>query len=419
MYTRKGENAPIKFWIHPDKVEDGAMEQIDNLTKLPFTFKHVSILPDTHLGYGMPIGGVLATRGALIPHATGVDLSCGMRFKPLTIDNANADEVLHYDTPEGKLGKAILSRLKRNIKVGVGGNYDKCNYPDEYEELKQKSFDIFGDRNLEMSNEKINELFDETASNALGTLGSGNHFIELQKDVSSGDIGLMIHTGSRAFGYKIAEFYHTHAKQMNQKWKSNVPNLDLSFLPAHSDIGQEYFEFTKVANKFASLNRRIIMDEFVTATKEVLERFGFSNYSFGEEIKCHHNFVDIEHHFGRDVYVHRKGAIRAREGDRGIIPGAMGSYSYIVTGKGNDDSFKSASHGAGRRMSRNQAKSQFDVQEMMEEFKSKGMFLVADNKKEALDEYHKAYKNIENVMDYQSELVGIDRKLETVGVLKG
>jgi len=409
---------PIKFWIDKDKVEDGALEQVNNMASVPFAFKHIAILPDVHQGYGVPIGSVLATESALIPHAVGVDIACGMRFRPLPVKSTSADEILHQNTPNGKLGKSILNQLQRNIKVGLGGNYNKCHYPNKSDELVDFFHDKFKDQSLYMSKEKIDELFTETAPMALGTLGSGNHFVEIQKDVDTGDIGLMIHTGSRGFGYKIAKFYNEYAKKMNKKWNSNIPNLELSFLPAHSDIGQEYFEFTKVANKFASLNRKIIMDEFVTATKEVLERFGISNYSFGDEVKCHHNFVDIENHFGKNVYVHRKGAIRAREGDRGIIPGAMGSYSYIVNGKGNKDSFTSASHGAGRTMSRNQAKRQFSVQEMMEEFKEKDMFLIA-NKNDTLDEYRKAYKNVEDVIKYQKDLIDVERKVETVGVLKG
>lgn len=411
---------PVKFWTDPELItNEDTLQQIENLSNLPFAFKHIAIMPDVHQGYGMPIGGILATKDVIIPHCVGVDISCGMRFINLSIDGLSASEVLHKNTPNGVLGKAILNQLQRNIKVGVGGNYNKCHYPNESDELVDFFHDKFKNQSLYISNKKVDELFEETAPMALGTLGSGNHFVELQKDVNTGDIGLMIHTGSRAFGYKIAKFYHEYAKEKNEKWRSNIPTTELSFLPAHSDIGQEYYKFSKIASKFAELNREIIMQEFITATKEILDRFDISNYNFGKEIKCHHNFVDIENHFGQNVYIHRKGAIRARDGDRGIIPGAMGSYSYIVTGKGNKESFMSASHGAGRIMGRNEAKRTFSVQDMMEEFNDKNMFLVAKNKEDTLDEYRKAYKNVEDVIKYQDDLIDVDRKLLTVGVLKG
>ena len=420
MYKKQFGSIPVKFWTDPELItNDDTLQQIKNLSNLSFAFKHIAIMPDVHLGYGMPVGGVLATEDAIVPDAVGVDISCGMRFASLSIDGLSASEVLHKDTPNGVLGKAILNQLQRNIKVGVGGNYNKCHYPNKSDELADFFHDKFKDQSLHMSKEKIDELFIETAPMALGTLGSGNHFVEIQEDVETSDIGLMIHTGSRGFGYKIAKFYNEYAKEKNKKWKSDIPTTELSFLPAHSDIGQEYYKFTKVADKFAELNREIIMQEFITATKEILDRFGINNYNFGKEIKCHHNFVDIENHFGQNVYVHRKGAIRARGGDRGIIPGAMGSYSYIVTGKGNKQSFTTASHGAGRTMGRNEAKRTFDVQDMMEEFYNNDMFLVTDNKKDTLDEYRKAYKNIEDVIKYQDKLIDIDRKMLTVGVLKG
>jgi len=413
-------SVPVKFWTDPYSLEKQALDQIYSLAELPFAYKHIAIMPDAHTGYGVPIGGVLATEGAILPNAVGVDMGCGMEFVALTVDGVERSaDVLQQETDQGTLGKTILSKVQRDVKVGVGNNYGQCQYTTEKEELFDYSFDVLDDDALEMPTTLLNELFDDKAALALGTLGGGNHFIELQEDVENGDIGLMIHTGSRAFGYGIARHYYEHAKTMNEKWHSDVPNIDLAFLPARSKIGQEYYRFTKIASKFAEINRRIIMDAFIDATRIALEHEGMNDYSFNERVKCHHNFVDIEHHYGKNVYIHRKGAIRAREGDVGIIPGAMGSYSYIVEGKGNKESFTSASHGAGRAMSRNQAKTEFTTQDMMEDFKAKGMFLITRNKDSARDEYHRAYKDINEVIGNEKDLVAVRRKLRTVGVLKG
>jgi tRNA-splicing ligase RtcB len=259
----------------------------------------------------------------------------------------------------------------------------------------------------------------ETGYFQVGTLGGGNHFIELQED-DSGCLGIMLHSGSRHFGKKVCDLFHSKARELNQKWHSVVPDTHrLAFLPVDTDEGKQYINWMNLALNFAAENRRKMM----AAVKEILDRYMLKftdiQYSYEQEINCHHNYAAIEHHYGKNVWVHRKGAIRARTGDIGIIPGAMGSYSYIVEGLGNDESFHSSSHGAGRLYSRTAAKEKFSIEEVILDLRECGTILGKQNKKDVAEESRFAYKDIDEVMDNQRDLVKPIKRLRTLGVVKG
>lgn len=377
-------NTPIKFWLPVDEVEEGALEQAKNLARLPFTYKHVAIMPDTHQGYGMPIGGILATKNVIVPNAVGVDIGCGMCAvkTDMNIDDITEDEL-----------KDSMGRIRKTVPVGFHHHEEKQDekwMPDGWEDLEIVSKEY------------------ESALKQVGTLGGGNHFIEIQKD-QKGNIWLMIHSGSRNLGHTIAEHYHEIAKEKTKMWYSNIPTDELAFLPLDTEEGQAYKKEMEYAVEFAYKSRKLMM-------KRVKEAFG----SVEEKrfINIAHNYAAMENHFNKNVIVHRKGATLAREGTEGIIPGSQGACSFIVIGKGNDQSFHSCSHGAGRTMSRTQAKKQIDLEESKTKMEQDGIIHAVRNKDD-LDEAPEAYKDISVVIERQKDLIEVDTKLYPLGVVKG
>ena len=366
------------MWL--DDIEAGALDQAMNLANLNFAFKHIAIMPDCHVGYGMPIGGVMATDQVIVPNAVGVDIGCGMTTWKSHIKDVDEPEL-----------KRWLGEIRKVVPLGFNHHQDKQEW---------KGFDRAPDIHIVQK-----EL--ENARYQLGTLGGGNHFIEIQKG-DDGFVWVMIHSGSRNFGFKTASEYHEKAKRMCAKWGSDIPNKDLSFLPMDSKEGQEYFNAMNFALEFAYANRRLMLDRIV----EIIGRNKFT----GEPINIHHNYASLEDHFGRKVLVHRKGAIKATQGLTGIIPGSMGTSSYITEGLGNPDSFMSSSHGAGRRMGRKQAIQTLDFE--AEQARMAGIIHGLRNKKD-LDEAPSAYKNIDAVMEHQKDLVAIKVKLEPLAGIKG
>jgi tRNA-splicing ligase RtcB len=408
QYHQNKQKVPIKVWLKKQEdLEEECLIQSLNLANLPFAFKHVALMPDTHTGYGMPIGGVLATEGVIIPNAVGVDIGCGMGFIHTNIPVKLLKTV---ETPSGTLIKQIIGTIMREIPVGFAHHKEpqNCTALDQFE---PKSHD------LEFPKELLGEI--ESGYYQVGTLGSGNHFIELQED-ENGFLGLMLHSGSRNFGYKICRYYNQLAKGLNKEWRSAVlPEWDLAFLPVESETGQAYIVWMNLALDFARENRQLMMERVKSIVFNCVKKYaGFSGIDIDMEVNAHHNYAAIEHHFGRNVWIHRKGAIRVQENELGIIPGAMGSYSYIVEGLGNPESFHSCSHGAGRKMGRKEAERRFRSQDVLQDLKQLDVTLGTPAKNKITDECRWAYKDIDQVIENERDLVRPIMKLKTVGVVK-
>jgi len=398
----KSMQIPVKSWC--EHIEDGALKQAVNLTKHPVITKHVALMPDCHQGYGMPIGGVIACENAVIPNAVGVDIGCGM-------------VAVETNYPAAKLAsladrRKILDAVKKLVPLGEGHSHKKEQSWSEFEKY-QDSLPAGKTYDWPAKLDRLN----------LGTLGGGNHFIELQSS-EEGMIWLMIHSGSRNLGYKIASFYHKKAKAVNKKWHSSLPSEDLAFLPTDIPLGQEYIRDMNFALAYALENRRRMMASFKSAVADFLK-----NIEFKMEVNIHHNYAALEHHFGENVWIHRKGATSAKKGETGIIPGSMGTSSYIVEGLGNPESFMSCSHGAGRKMGRGDAARRLSVEEcdkamegiafdrwktFRNKWKKKGEKRLLD-----LSEAPLAYKNIEDVISSELDLIKPLVKLHPLGVLKG
>lgn len=381
---------PIKLWI--GIVDQNALDQAYNLANLPFAFKHIALMPDCHMGYGMPIGGVLATKDVIIPNAVGVDIGCGMC--------AVKTSLTEIDT---ELLKKIMGEIRQVIPVG----FKKHNEPQE------NDFVLPGEWGPIISQEERNIDYQ------IGTLGGGNHFIEIQKG-SDDHIWIMLHSGSRNLGFKVAKYYNDRAVSENQRWHTSVPKeWELAFLPLSSLLAQEYLKDMQICVDFALANRKLMMDRIVDIFHDQTEGFEVLP-EWGDEfgiINIAHNYASLENHFGQNVWVHRKGATLAREGTIGIIPGSQGTKSYIVKGKGNPESFMSCSHGAGRKMGRKQAQRELDLNEQIKQLNDKGIIHSVRGKKD-LDEAPGAYKDIDEVMKNQEDLVEILVELTPLAVIK-
>jgi tRNA-splicing ligase RtcB len=401
-------NKPIKIWIQDESsIEDSCLEQAYNLSKLPFIYQWVSLMSDTHTGMGMPIGGVIATENVIIPNAVGVDIGCGMAFVET---NIKVSDIKDINTPNGSLIKGIVGDILRNVPVGFGHH----KKPQTSYTLDKAKLDL---SQYEADIELLEQI--EAGYFQIGTLGGGNHFIELQED-DDGNLCIMVHSGSRNFGKQVCDHFNNIAKQLNEKWYSSVPaEYKLAFLPLDTDEGKRYLSWMNLALDFAYENRSKILDSVKVILEKWITKYTELNISYTPEINCHHNYASIENHYNKNVWVHRKGAVRAREGETVIIPGAMGSYSYIAIGKGNAESFCSSSHGAGRRYSRKGAMQNFTTEQVMLDLKEQGVTLGKNNKKDVAEESRFAYKNIDEVMLNQCDLVTPIKKLKTIGVVKG
>ena len=383
------EKKPIKLWL--DDIEEGALIQAKNLANLPFTFKHIAIMPDAHLGYGMPIGGVLATEDVVIPNAVGVDIGCGMC----------AVQTSRTDIRPEKL-KNIMALIRGEIPVGFK-HHQKCQ---DSRLMPQPP------EGLTLSDLPMVEREYQNGLTQLGTLGGGNHFIEIQRG-DDGHIWIMIHSGSRNIGYQVANHYNKLAIELNAKWKSEIPpKWQLAFLPLSSETGQRYLAEMQFCVDFALANRKLMMERI----KEILLVTG--SVSFAPLINIAHNYARMEQHFHKDVLVHRKGATSATADEIGIIPGSQGTRSSIVRGKGNRDSFASCSHGAGRIMGRKQAQRLLDLHAEIKKLDAQGIIHGIRGKRD-LDEASGAYKDIDKVLKDQADLVDVLITLQPLAVIKG
>lgn len=401
-YQHVEGGVPIKMWTRGVSVEDGARAQLMRAAQMPFVFKHVAAMPDVHVGIGATVGSVIPTKGAVIPAAVGVDIGCGMM--------AARTSLVASDLPDNL--EAIRSAIEQAVPHGrsVGrGQRDHGSWGspppaivEAWATLAQR-FDRLTDRHPRLKN--TNNLVH------LGTLGTGNHFIELCLDEEQ-RVWVMLHSGSRGVGNAIGTFFIELAKQDMRKWYINLPDEDLAYFPEGTDHFDDYVEAVGWAQDFAALNRRMMMTNVIRALRgQIAKPFDAEM----EAVNCHHNYVQRENHFGQNVLVTRKGAVRAAKGVMGIIPGSMGAKSFIVRGLGNPESFDSCSHGAGRVMSRTAAKKLVTLDEHIAD--TAGVECRKDEG--VIDETPKAYKPIEAVMAAQADLVEIVHTLKQVVCVKG
>ena len=393
----------IKAWTRGVLLDDRAKQQLVNVAKLPFVFGWVAAMPDVHWGIGATIGSVIPTKGAIIPAAVGVDIGCGMMAVQTSLNARDLPDNLHKLRTE-------IERTVPHGRTNNGGPGDRgawANIPGPNE-------DVWGtlkpryDALLEQ-HPKLNR---GNHSNHLGTLGTGNHFVEVCLDETE-TVWFMLHSGSRGAGNRIGSYFIELAKQDMRKLFVNLPDEDLAYFPEGTEHFNDYFQAVGWAQDYARANRDLMMLQVVDAVRNSGEVPPFR--AEVQAINCHHNYVTGETHYGEDVLVTRKGAVRAREGDLGIIPGSMGARSYIVRGKGNPESFHSCSHGAGRAMSRNEAKKRFTVDDHIR--MTEGVECRKD--KDVIDETPAAYKPIEAVMAAQADLVDIVHTLRQVVCVKG
>jgi len=374
----------IKSWC--DTPENGAVEQAKNLARLPFVFKQICLMPDTHQGYGMPIGGVMAADNVVVPNAVGVDIGCGMCAVQSSLENISVDDL-----------KIVLGKIREQIPLGFNRHKESQDY------TLMPAFENMHD---------VCEREYTSALNQLGTLGGGNHFIEVQKG-SDGHVWVMIHSGSRNLGKQVADHYNKKAEEINAKYYSSVPKeWELAFLPFDCEDGRHYMAEMQYCVDFALANRKLMMTRVEDIIKEVTQA------TFGDVINIAHNYARMESHFGKNVLIHRKGATSAREGEIGIIPGSQGTLSYIVQGLGSHESFQSCSHGAGRKMGRKQAQRTLNLDEEKSKLDSQGI-LHAIRGVDDLDEASGAYKSIDVVMKEQEDLVKPVVELRPLAVVKG
>ena len=397
------EGVPIKAWVHGVPLDEKAVDQLRNVGRLPIIHQWVAAMPDVHWGIGATVGSVIPTFEAIIPAAVGVDIGCGMMAVRTTLNASDLPDDL-------KKVRTAIERAVPHGRTDRGGRNDKGSFrnasaPAEkiwrklrsgYTEIIQRHPSLDRGRTLEQ----------------LGTLGTGNHFIEVCLDGENA-VWVMLHSGSRGVGNRIGQHFISLAKKDKRHQLHTLPDVDLAYLSEGSEHFDDYVFAVEWAQRFARTNRDLMMEAVIEAMRrsKVLPKFKADRFA----VNCHHNYVAREHHYGKDVFVTRKGAVRAGEGDLGIIPGSMGARSYIVRGKGNPESFCSCSHGAGRALSRTQAKKRFTVEDHIR--MTEGVECRKDA--DVIDETPAAYKPIEKVMEAQADLVEVLYELKQVVCVKG
>lgn len=394
--------APIKMWTHGVPVEAEARDQLMNTAKMPFIFKHLAVMPDVHLGKGSTIGSVIPTRGAIIPAAVGVDIGCGMI--------AVRTSLMAGDLPDNLSG--LRSAIERAVPHGrtVGrGKRDQGSWDRTPQEV-DTHWAALATRFKRLT-DKYPQLLKTNNHQHLGTLGTGNHFIEICLDEQQ-RVWVMLHSGSRGVGNAIGTLFIALAQKDMQRHLANLPDRDLAYFQEGSRHYDDYLEAVGWAQDFARHNREVMMSRVLAALSQTVPKPFLTQQ---EAVNCHHNYVQQERHFGEQVLVTRKGAVSARKGEMGIIPGSMGAKSFIVRGLGNEESFCSCSHGAGRTMSRAAAKKRFTVQDQIRAT----AHVECRKDSDVIDEIPMAYKDIDAVMAAQSSLVEIVHTLRQVVCVKG
>jgi tRNA-splicing ligase RtcB len=396
-------SAPVKIWT--TDIEASALQQLHNMATLPFIHKHIAVMPDVHWGMGSTVGSVIPTIRAIVPASVGVDIGCGMVAAKLSIrpdqlpDNLRGvRSALEAAIPHGRTDNGAMN--DRGAWGDVPGTV-----VDEWTRLKEDT------RFTEVKEKHSKLITQDSGARQLGTLGTGNHFVELCIDKEN-SLWLMLHSGSRGTGNRIGSYFIQKAKELMERYYVKLPDADLAFIPEAEPIFGDYWKALSWAQDYALTNRRLMMSHAMAALSIEL---GIPVNEGMLAVNCHHNYVSKENHFGSNVYVTRKGAVRVREGEMGIVPGSMGARSFIVRGKGNADAFNSCSHGAGRRMSRGQAKKQFTLADM--EAQTAGVECRKDA--DVIDEIPGAYKSIDEVMANQTDLVDVVAELKQILCVKG
>lgn len=397
-------NVPIKAWTEGVPVEDKALDQLRAIAGLPFIYKHVAAMPDVHWGLGATIGSVIATKGAVIPAAVGVDIGCGMSAQRTTLTASDLPDDL------GGLRSAIEAAIPHG-RTDNGGPNDKGAWREPTEQAR-RVFSPLSDRldRITSKHQAIRKSADRALLHA-GTLGGGNHFVEICLDESQ-RVWVMLHSGSRGVGNRIGTYFIEKARKEMERYFINLPDKDLAYLVDGSELFGDYVQAVGWAQDYAMANRSLMMDAALAALSQAVPKPFTCDCG---AVNCHHNYVSRERHFGADVLLTRKGAVSAKAGELGIIPGSMGAKSFIVEGKGNRDSFCSCSHGAGRKMGRNEAKKRFTV----EDHAAATSGVECRKDADVLDETPAAYKDIDAVMAAQSDLVSIRHTLKQVVCVKG
>ena len=418
VITRES-GVPIKAWTKGVPLEEAAQKQLLNVAQLLFIYKWVVAMPDVHWGIGATVGSVIPTKGAIIPAAVGVDIGCGMMAVQTSLNARDLPDDLH----------GIREAIEKAVPVGRTDNGGK-NDRGAWKNAPSQHLEVWAglDATYEQIVAKYPKLAHPQKINHLGTLGTGNHFIEVCLDENEG-VWFLLHSGSRGVGNRFGTFFIELAKNDMRQWMINLPDKDLAYLPQGTEHFDDYVRAVHWAQDYALANRELMMRNLIAAvrTSGLVPEF-----AAGEEsplatedhgrgrprhtvVSCHHNYVTWENHYGENVLITRKGAVRAREGDMGIIPGSMGARSYIVRGKGNPESFMSCSHGAGRAMSRMEAKRRFTVEDHVKATAGVECRKDAD----VIDETPMAYKSIDAVMEAQRDLVDVVHRLRQVVCVKG
>ncbi len=395
VQTLDSPGVPVRIWTAD--VDEASRRQLANLASLPFIHHHVAAMPDVHLGIGATIGSVIATRGAVVPAAVGVDIGCGMVACRLSLSAEQLDE---------RRLQRVFDQISRDVPVGKAQHAD-----DRALAGAARPFEA-GLKAMTQKHPQLLKTFGKFSKwvNQLGTLGGGNHFIEVCLD-ESGQVWVMLHSGSRGIGNALASYFIELARQDVERRQIHLPDRDLAYFAEGSDHFADYVAAVHWAQEYAYANRECMLQRVLAGLARHLPPFAVT----GEVVNCHHNYLAREHHYGADVWVTRKGAIRARAGDMGIVPGSMGTRSYIVRGRGNPESFESSAHGAGRRMSRNAAARAFAEADLRRQTEG----VVCRKDKGVIDEIPAAYKDIDAVMENQKDLTEIVHTLKQVVCVKG
>ncbi|HYC61945.1 MAG TPA: RtcB family protein [Thermoanaerobaculia bacterium] len=390
----ESDGVPVKAWTRGVPIEDAARQQLLNVARLPFIYRWIAAMPDVHWGVGATVGSVIPTKKAIIPAAVGVDIGCGMMALRTTLDASQLPDNL----------KTVRTAIERAVPHGRAS----------FQHAPSRQLEVWASlepryRAIVAKHPKLGKGND---LNQLGTLGTGNHFIEVCLDENA-HVWFLLHSGSRGVGNRIGTYFIELAKQDMRRAHIDLPDANLAYLPHGTQHFDDYVEAVQWAQDFAMWNRRLMMEAVVDAVRKSGAVPPFQ--ATEEVVNCHHNYVAVEEHYGEQVFVTRKGAVRAAEGDLGIIPGSMGAKSFIVRGKGNPESFNSCSHGAGRTMSRTEAKRRFTLDDHIKA--THGVECRKD--RDVLDETPAAYKPIEAVMEAQKDLVDVVHTLRQVVCVKG
>ena len=390
----------IKMWTRGVPVEAEAKEQLAKTARLPFVFRHLAVMPDVHVGKGSTVGSVIPTLKAVIPAAVGVDIGCGMIAAKTTLRAEDLPDTL----------RGVRAAIERAVPHGkTFGKRDQGAWtdpPDNVDAAWAKLEDGFA-----QITQKYPHLADTNNYKHLGTLGTGNHFVEVCLD-EEGAVWFLLHSGSRGVGNAIGTHFIELAKDDMRTHLANLPDNDLAYFEEGTQHFNDYVEAVEWAQDYARLNREVMMQNVVRAVRSVITKPFETRV---EAVNCHHNYVSREHHYGKDILVTRKGAVRVRKGELGIIPGSMGARSYIVRGRGSEESFDSCSHGAGRKMSRSAAKKKFTLAE----HRAATAGVECRKDESVIDETPAAYKDIDAVMEAQKDLVEVVHILKQVVCVKG